>query len=154
MANKNHDPATGRFSEGSASGAATGDHGATSPSTATRNVPGHGTVARSKVISMHAHTPSVGTSSGGGGSSGGSGGGSNSGGGGRLGLAAREKVALNKRVDQTHFPPQTDADIANKTLLSGPRPIAPGKLDPRQSDLVSAHGGTGGKPRIRMRAAR
>jgi hypothetical protein len=143
MGNPNHDE-RGKFASGSASGAATGDHGAVSPSTARRNVPGHGTVARSKVVAMHSHTPSVGTSSGGGG------GGGDGGGGGRLGLAAREKVALNRRVDQGHFPPQSNTDIGMKTVLGG-HPSS-GKLDPRQSDLISAHGGTGGKPRIRARA--
>ena len=142
MGNENHDPDTGRFSSGSASGAAVGDHGATSPSVVTRNVPGHGTVRRSKVVAMHAHTPSVGTSSGGGGGSGGDGML-------RLSAAARERVKLNRQLDESHYPTETDASVAAKTALLGPRPVAPGKLDPRLSTLISAKGP---KPRVRLRA--
>lgn len=60
MANSNHDE-RGRFAAGSGGGAATGDHAAVSPSTKTRNVPGHGTVDRSTVVARHANTDSVGT---------------------------------------------------------------------------------------------
>jgi hypothetical protein len=67
----------------------------------------------------------------------------------RLTSAAAERVALNRRVDEGHYPTQTDADVGMKTALSGPRGIAPGKLDPRRSTLVSAGPG---KPRVRVRA--
>lgn len=55
--NPNHDPHTGKFSSGSA---ADGDPSKQSP--ATRNVPGHGVVARSTVVAKHAGAASVGTS--------------------------------------------------------------------------------------------
>ncbi len=67
----------------------------------------------------------------------------------RLTSAATERVALNRRVDEGHFPTESDADVGMKTALSGPRGIAPGKLDPRVSTLVSAGPG---KPRVRVRA--
>jgi hypothetical protein len=61
MGNVNHDE-RGRFSSGSSSGAATGDHLAVSPSLNTRNVEGHGNVPRSRVIVRHIGAgPSLGT---------------------------------------------------------------------------------------------
>ncbi len=128
MGNPNHDE-RGRFASGTAGAAADGDHLRVSPDTATRNVPGHGTVPRSQPVARHAGTPSVGTERR------------------RLTSAARERVELNRRVDESHYPTESNADIGLKTALIGSR-IAPGKLDPRSSTLVSG----GPKPRVRARA--
>lgn len=127
MGNPNHDQ-RGRFSSGSSGAAATGNHMAVSPSTATRNVPGHGTVARSKPIARHAGEPSVGTERP------------------RLSEAARANIIRGKGIDQRHYPIETDRTVANKTGLIGTR-VAPGKLDPRLSTLVSG----GDKPRVRVK---
>ncbi len=95
--NPNHNPKDGRFSSGSESAARSGDHGATSPSTETRNVPGHGTVLRSKVVAMHGHQRSVGTSGGGGGGqSGGQSGGGRFGG---SGNSRARKIAKGQGAD-------------------------------------------------------
>jgi hypothetical protein len=126
MANPNHDD-RGRFASGSEAAAGTGNHQAVSPSTATRNVPGHGNVARSKPVVRHAGVQSLGTDTPS-----------------RLSAAAQERVTLNKRADaslyhQTGIPATRD--------LIGTR-TTPGKLDPRTSTLVKG----GPKPRIRVKA--
>jgi hypothetical protein len=109
----------GRFSSGSAAAAA-GDHLAAMPADKSkRHVPGHGTVDRSVPVIRP-----------------------------RLSAAARDAIIRGKLTDQTHFPVTTDATVADKTLLIGSR-LAPGKLDPRASTLVS---GGPGKPRVRVRA--
>jgi hypothetical protein len=109
----------GRFASGSAA-AASGDHLAAQPSDKSkRNVPGHGVVDRAVPVIRP-----------------------------RLSQAARDAIIRGKMTDQTHFPVTTDATVADKTLLIGSR-LAPGKLDPRASTLVS---GGPGKPRVRVRA--
>jgi hypothetical protein len=128
MANANHD-ARGRFASGSNSAAGSGDHQAVSPRADVRNVSGR-TVPRSKPVTRHGGVQSLGTDAP------------------RLGRAAAERVALNRRVDEGHYPTETNADVGMKTALIGTR-IAPGKLDPRLSTLVS---GGPGKPRVRARA--
>jgi hypothetical protein len=50
----------GRWTAGG-SGSETGDHLSESPSTDTRNVPGHGNVPRSQVVAKHSGAVSVGT---------------------------------------------------------------------------------------------
>jgi hypothetical protein len=129
MGNPNHGQ-DGRFSSGSAGAAASGDHQAASPSLSTRNVSGRA-VSRATPVTRHT-APSVGTEPPR-----------------RLSASAAERVALNKRVDEGHFPKESNADIGMKTALIGTR-TAPGKLDPRLSSLVSV--AAGGKPRIRVRA--
>ncbi len=126
MGNPNHDE-HGRFASGSSGAAASGDHLATSPSMATRNVAGR-TVPRSQPVTRHAGAPSVGTER-------------------RLTSSAAERVALNRRVDEGHYPTASNADVGMKTALIGSR-IAPGKLDPRLSTLVSGSA----KPRVRVKA--
>ena len=144
MPNPNHDE-KGRFAAGSSEAAATGDHAKVSPDAARRNLPGHGNLPRSKVVGRHAGRNSVGTSSGGGGGG--------QGGGGHM-SAKEERIKMRQQVDQRHMPNRTDAEVASMTALGQPlgTRTAPGKLDPRQSSFVSAHGGTGGKPRVRVRA--
>jgi hypothetical protein len=129
MGNSNHDE-RGRFASGSSSAAATGDHLAVSPSATTRNVEGRN-VPRSKPVTRHADAPSVGTE------------------GPRLSAAARDAIIRGKGIDQRAYPFRSDADVGLRTTLMGPRPITPGKLDPRLSTLISA---SGPKPRIRVRA--
>ena len=85
MPNDRHDE-KGRFASGSSDAAASGDHASVSPSTATRNVPGHGTVPRSKVVAKHAGAESVGTSSP------------------RLSAGARDRIIRQKGTDQRLFP--------------------------------------------------
>jgi len=106
MGNTNHDE-RGRFASGSNSGAATGDHLAVSPSTATRNVPGHGNVPRSKPVARHANAPSVGTE--------------NSGG--RLSEAARSNIIRGKAIDARHY------GVANDTGGERLRSDTPTKTD-------------------------
>jgi len=48
----------------------------------------------------------------------------------------REAPHRGKGTDERHYPTETDASIAAKTTLSGPRPVARGKLDPRLSTFV------------------
>lgn len=123
----------GRFASGSASGAASGDHQAVSPHPDLRNVSGRA-IPRSQVATRHAGAQSVGTD-------------------GAMtkfgpGVAQdpfpakANAIITGKGIDQRAKPFRTDADLP----LSGPRPIARGKLDPRQSRLISG----GAKPRIRM----
>ena len=50
----------GRWTAGG-SGSEVGDHQSESPSTATRNVPGHGNVPRSQVVAKHSGAVSLGT---------------------------------------------------------------------------------------------
>ncbi len=137
MGNPNHDEKTGQFSSGSSGAAAVGDHQAVSPSAMTRNVPGHGNLPRSKVVAMHEHHASVGTSSGGGG--GGSGGTSSGGGqGGQLSAAARDRIIRNKATDQRHFPIRSDANIAAVTDQSKPMAsitATPGRFNARSMKL-------------------
>jgi hypothetical protein len=130
MANPNHDE-RGRFSSGSNGAAATGDHQAVSPSTETRNVPGHGTVPRSKVIAKHAGAASVGTSSGGGG------------GGGRYTEAAGARVIRQKAIDQRHFGIEGDMASRLSKLPSTPKgsiTSTPGRFDPRSMKLKTYGG--------------
>ncbi len=63
----------------------------------------------------------------------------------RLSQAARDAVIRGKGIDQRAYPNRTTVP----TDLIGSR-IAPGKLDPRLSTLVS---GGPGKPRVRARAS-
>jgi len=72
------------------SGAAVGDHQAESPSTATRNVPGHGSIDRASPVARHAGNPGIGlsitkTTKG-------------------LRQAAKEGVARGQMIDATHWP--------------------------------------------------
>jgi hypothetical protein len=118
MGNPNHGP-DGKFSQGSSSGAATGDHQKVSPSPAVRNVEGR-TVPRSKPLTRHNGAASVGTdmpkprfigtpnglrpkqmSIG-------------------LSNAAQERKALNQRADESHYPTRTVRDIAGKLDLGKP----------------------------------
>ncbi len=62
----------------------------------------------------------------------------------RLSAAARDAVIRGKGIDQRAYPNRTTVP----TDLIGSR-IAPGKLDPRQSTLIS---GGPGKPRVRAKA--
>lgn len=94
MGNPNHSAETGRFSSGSDGAAATGDHQAASPDTATRNVPGHGNVPRSQVVAKHNGQKSVGVS------------------------AKSETIAKGKRIDDTHYPPRSNAEATAMTDLS------------------------------------
>lgn len=130
MGNPNHD-ARGRFASGSASGAASGDHQSVSPHPDMRNVSGRA-IPRSQVTTRHNNADSVTSDPPR-----------------RLGRAAAERVALNQQLDQRAYPTRSDADVAGMTDLSGVRPIAKGKLDPRTSTLVSARGP---KPRVRVTA--
>jgi hypothetical protein len=136
VSNDNHDE-KGRFASGSQSGAATGDHASVSPDTATRNVPGHGNVPRSKVVAKHAGAASVGTSSGGGGGGGGGSGGRGIGGSAKpkfiatagglkpkqmstgLSGAAREKRALGIATDARHYPDNKDVQRSLTKAVRG-----------------------------------
>jgi hypothetical protein len=131
MANPNHDE-RGRFSSGSNGAAATGDHQAVSPSTETRNVPGHGTVLRSKVIAKHAGVASLGTSSGGGG-----------GGGSRFTEAASARVIRQKAIDQRHY--GIPGDLASRMAAQPSTPkgsitATPGRFDARGMKLKNYGG--------------
>jgi hypothetical protein len=123
MANPNHDN-RGRFASGSEAAAGVGDHTAVSPSTATRNVPGHGTVARSNPVARHAGAVSLGTE--------------------RPMSAKEERRALNIRADASLYHKLDNPPGAH--LLGSI--IQPGKLNPANSTLVSG----GPKPRIRVKA--
>lgn len=131
MGNPNHDE-KGRFASGSSSGAASGDHQSVSPSPTHRNVSGQA-IPRSRVIARHNGADSVGT------------GGNGSGGDGasfpvraRLkdfkgrqttrgpGAIARERVALNQRVDESHYPTRSNADVGLNTTLGKPSKTARG----------------------------
>jgi len=123
MANDFHD-ARGRFTSGSNAASGTGDHQAVSPSQVTRNVPGHGTVARSKPVARHAGAVSLGTE--------------------RPMSAKEERRALNIRADESSYHRLDNPPGAH---LLGPI-IQPGKLNPANSTLISG----GPKPRIRVKA--
>jgi hypothetical protein len=130
MGNPNHG-SDGRFVSGSAGAAASGDHQAVSPRADVRNVSGHA-IPRSQVVTRHGGAQSVNTE-----------------GAPRLTGAAAERVALNRQLDARSYPTRTDADVAAKTDLMGPRKITPGKLDPRLSTLVKG----GAKPRVRAKVS-
>ncbi len=113
MGNPFHDAKTGEFSSGS-DAAASGDHQGAQPANKdARNVPGHGTLPRSKPVAMHAGRQSVGTSGGGGGGGGSGGGGSGSGGSGsikkKLKSAKDETVAMRQQIDERHYPTVPDS---------------------------------------------
>jgi len=130
MANENHDPHTGKFS----SGAASGDPAKEAP--ATRFVPGHGRVDRSKVVAKHAGTRSVGTGGGGGGGGGGGDGSP------RLSAAARDRIIRHKMIDQSHFP-QRGADATAATDLGRPQvglTASAGRFDARAMKLKTYGG--------------
>ena len=131
MSNPNRDE-RGRFATAagvSNEAAARGDHLAQQPfDKGLRRVAGR-LVDRSEPMTMHEGVPSVGT---------------------HLSSAAQERVAILKGVDERHFPSRTNAEVGGMTSLSGPRPVAPGKLDPRQSTYVGRS--ASGKPKVRVKA--
>jgi hypothetical protein len=126
--NPNHG-SDGKFVAGSSAAAGTGDHAAVSPSLATRNVSGRA-VPRAVPVTRHANAVSLGTE--------------------KPMSAREERVALNRRADESLYHSNTKALPANRDLI-GTR-IAPGRLDPRTSVPVSV--GSGAKPRVRVKATR
>ncbi|HXR25611.1 MAG TPA: hypothetical protein VN742_09645 [Candidatus Binataceae bacterium] len=62
-----------------------------------RFIPGHGVAPRTQVVARHNSTPSVGVS------------------------AKAEQIAKGQRIDDTHYPPRSNADVAAMTDRSRPQ---------------------------------
>jgi hypothetical protein len=74
---------------------------------ATRQVPGHGVVPRAQVVAQHNFTRSVGVS------------------------AKAENIAKGQRIDDTRYPPRSNADVAamtDRSRLQGSQTATPGRF--------------------------